>query len=145
MASAVFGELIGELIGELSLLAMSAIILPAPSWHRIVIRKKVRSSSVKTIARGEPLVFSTFWIVGTQVLRPSVFKWTHYYTKCSYNDLILRFFYNEFSVHIIIAIIIVVSTPRIKYRRKQIIRGATCRDNNNYFFKFVYIYILSFI
>lgn len=58
---------------EASLLAMSAIIFPAASWQGIVMRKNVRSSSVTTVARGEPLFSNTFCMVGIPVERPSVY------------------------------------------------------------------------
>ena len=61
-----------EAFTEASLWAMSAIILPAASWQGIVMRKNVRSSSVTTVARGDPLFSNTFCMVGIPVERPSV-------------------------------------------------------------------------
>jgi hypothetical protein len=43
-----------ELPVVFSLAAMSAMILPAALWQGIVMRKKVRFSSVTTMARGDP-------------------------------------------------------------------------------------------
>jgi hypothetical protein len=51
----------------LSLLAMSAMMLPAASWQGIVMRKKVRTSSVTTMARGEPLAYVQHYMPGWMI------------------------------------------------------------------------------